>query len=118
MTYVDGFLLPIKKKNLKAYRSMAAKGGKLWMKHGALQFLENVGDDLDVKMGLPFPPAVKAKKDEMVVFSFIVYKSRAHRDKVNAKVMADPAMPAMMKLAMPFDPSRMFYGGFKTLVEL
>ncbi|MEO6708154.1 MAG: DUF1428 domain-containing protein [Planctomycetota bacterium] len=117
MTYVDGFLLPLKKKNVKVYRSMAAKAGKLWIKHGALQFLENAGDDLDVKMGLSFAPAVKAKKDETVVFSFIVYKSRAHRDKVNAKVMADPAMPAMMKGPMPFDVSRMFYGGFKTIVE-
>jgi len=117
MSYVDGFVLVVPKKKLAIYKSMARKAGKVWREHGALEYRECVGDDLKVKMGLPFPKLVKAKPSETVVFSYIVYKSRAHRDKVNAKVMADKRLtgPGMPK-EMPFDIKRMAYGGFKTLV--
>ena len=119
MAYVDGFVLPVPKKNLRAYRSMAAKAGKIWREHGALEYRECVGDDLKVKFGLPFPRLVKPKAAETIVFSWIVYKSRAHRDTVNAKVMKDPRLAAMMdSKAMPFDVKRMAYGGFKVLVDL
>jgi uncharacterized protein YbaA (DUF1428 family) len=114
--YVDGFVLPVPKKNLNAYRRMAQTAGKIWREHGALEFRECVGDDLNVKMGLPFPRAIKTKPSETVVFSWIVYKSRAHRDRVNAKVMKDPRLAKMPK-TMPFDVKRMLYGGFKTIVE-
>jgi len=118
MAYVDGFVLPVPKKNLRAYRSMAAKAGKIWREHGALEYRECVGDDLKVKFGLPFPRLVKPKAAETIVFSWIVYKSRAHRDAVNAKVMKDPRLAAMMdSKAMPFDVKRMAYGGFKILVD-
>lgn len=119
MPYVDGFLLPVPKKNLKAYARMAALAGKVWKEHGALEYRECVGDDLDVKMGVPFPKGLKLKAGETVVFSWIVYKSRAHRDKVNAKVMKDPRLAASMDAKkMPFDVKRMYYGGFKVLVDL
>jgi len=114
--YVDGFVLPVPKKNLKAYRRMARQAGKIWREHGALEFRECIGDDLKVKMGLPFPRGIKTKPGETVVFSWIVYKSRAHRDRVNAKVMNDPRFAKMPK-TMPFDVKRMLYGGFKTIVE-
>ena len=117
MKYVDGFLLPVPKKNLEAYRRMAQKAGKVWKEHGALEFRECAGDDLNTKMGLPFPSTIKVKRNETVVFSWIVYKSRAHRDRVNAKVMKDPRLDEMMD-AMPFDPERMAYGGFKVMVDL
>lgn len=117
MRYVDGYVLPVPKKRLQEYRRIAQKAGKVWRKLGALEFRECVGDDLNVKMGVPFPRMVKLKRGETVVFSFIVFKSRAHRDSVNAKVMKDPAMADMMDLPMPFDPKRMFYGGFKILVD-
>ena len=118
MNYVDGFLLVVAKKNLKAYRSLAQKAGKVWREHGALQFTECVGDDLAIKMGIPFPRRVAAKAGETVVFSWIVYKSRAQRDAVNAKVMADPRMLKMMTMKMhPFDCERMSFGGFKVLVD-
>ena len=117
MPYVDGFVLPVPKKNLRAYRSMASKAGKVWRDHGALEFRECVADDLKVKMGLPFPKLAKTKAGETVVFSYIVYKSRAHRDKVNAKVMKDKRLFEGMPKEMPFDMKRMAYGGFKTLVE-
>jgi uncharacterized protein YbaA (DUF1428 family) len=113
--YVDGFLLPLPKKSLQAYRRMAQMAGKVWREHGALEFRECVGDDLNVKMGMPFPRGIKTKTGETVVFSYIVYKSRAHRDRVNARVMKDPRL-AKMK-TMPFDVKRMMYGGFKTIVE-
>jgi uncharacterized protein YbaA (DUF1428 family) len=116
MAYVDGFVLPVPKKNLKAYTRMAQLGGKVWKEHGALEYFECVGDDLDVKMGLPFTKAFKPKPGETVVFSWIVYKSRAHRDKVNAKVMKDPRM-AKAPQPMPFDFKRMVYGGFKVIVK-
>jgi uncharacterized protein YbaA (DUF1428 family) len=114
--YVDGFVIPLSKKNLSAYRRVAQKAGKIWREHGALEFRECVGDDLNVKMGLPFPRGIKIKPAETVVFSWIVYKSRADRNRVNAKVMKDPRLAKMPK-EMPFDTKRMLYGGFKTIVE-
>jgi uncharacterized protein YbaA (DUF1428 family) len=114
--YVDGFVLPVPKKNLGTYRRMARTAGKIWREHGALEFRECVGDDLNVKMGLPFPRGIKTKPSETVVFSWIIYKSRAHRDRVNAGVMKDPRFAKMPK-TMPFDVKRMLYGGFKTIVE-
>jgi uncharacterized protein YbaA (DUF1428 family) len=118
MKYVDGYVLPVPKKNVAAYRRMAAKAGKIWREHGALEFRECVGDDLSVKMGLPFPRLMKIKAGETVFFSWIVFKSRAHRDKVNAKVMKDPRLGTMMDgKAMPFDVKRMAYGGFKVAVD-
>ena len=119
MPYVDGFVLPVPKKNLQAYRRMAQQAGKVWMEHGALEFRECAGDDLNVKMGVSFSKTIKLKPGETVVFSWIVYKSRAHRDRVNAKVMKDPRLTASMEgKTMPFDPKRMVYGGFKTIVDL
>ena len=98
---------------------MALLAGKVWRKHGALDYRECVGDDLNVKMCLPFPRGIKSKPGETVVFSWITYKSRAHRDRVNAKVMKDPRLAKMMDPdVMPFDGKRMLYGGFKTIVEL
>jgi uncharacterized protein YbaA (DUF1428 family) len=118
MKYVDGYVLPVPKKNLAAYRRMAQKGGKVWMEHGALQFCECVGDDLKTKMAMSFPHTIKLKPGETVVFSWIVFKSRAHRNSVNAKVMKDPRLAKMMDLkAMPFDMKRMVYGGFKMMVD-
>jgi uncharacterized protein YbaA (DUF1428 family) len=117
MSYVDGFVLVVPKKKLAIYKKMATKAGKVWREHGALDYRECVGDDLKVKMGLPFPKLTKTKSGETVVFSYIVYKSRAHRDKVNAKVMADKRLFEGMPKEMPFDMKRMAYGGFKTLVE-
>ena len=117
MPYVDGFVLPIPRKNLKAYARMARKAGKIWREHGAVDYKECVGDDLDVKMGVPFPRQMKVKPGETVVFSYIVFKSRAHRDRVNAKVMKDPRIAGMCDpKAMPFDAARMVYGGFRILV--
>lgn len=121
MRYVDGYVLPVPKKKLGAYRQMAQKAGKVWRKYGALEYFEGVGDDLNPRMaGIKFPQTVKAKPGETVVFSFIVFKSRAHRDRVNAKVMKDPAMndPAYKDMEMPFDMKRMAYGGFKVLVDV
>lgn len=116
--YVDGFVLPVPKKNLAAYRRMAAKAGKIFRELGALEFRECVGDDLAVKMGLPFPRGIKTKPGETVVFSYIVYKSRAHRDAVIAKTTKDPRLTALCDAKnMPFDSARMLYGGFKTIVE-
>jgi len=118
MAYVDGFVIPFKKKNLKAYKKMAAVGAKIWMEHGAVQYYECVGDDLKVPFGAGFTKLAKLAKDETVAFSWIVYKSRAHRDRVNAKVMADPRMNnADMAASMPFDMKRMAFGGFKVLVS-
>lgn len=118
MRYVDGFLLPVPKKNVQTYRRIAKAAGKIWREHGALEYRECVGDDLKVKMGLPFPRLGKLKAGETVFFSWIVYKSRAHRNSVNKKVMQDPRMAKMMNMAMPFDIKRMAYGGFKVLVDL
>ena len=118
MRYVDGFLLPVPTKNLELYRRIARKAGKIWREHGAIEYRECAGDDLDVKFGVSFKPTIKLKPDETVVFSWIVFKSRADRDRVNAKVMKDPRMAKMMGNApMPFDVKRMVYGGFKVLVD-
>ncbi|MEP6995100.1 MAG: DUF1428 domain-containing protein [Acidobacteriota bacterium] len=119
MRYVDGYVLAVPKKKLAAYRRMAQKASKVWGDHGALEYRECAGDDLASRMGVPFPRAVKAKRSETVVFSWIVFKSRAHRNAVNAKVMKDPRLAEMMDpKAMPFDVKRMVYGGFKIIVEL
>ncbi len=116
--YVDGFLLPMPRKHLRVYRRIAAKAGRVWRKHGALEYIECVGDDLKVKRARPFPKAARVKSGETVVFSWIVYKSRAHRDSVNRKVMKDPVILKMMeKMPIPLDMKRMCYGGFKILVE-
>lgn len=119
MKYVDGFVLPVPKKKLKSYARLASMAGKIWKEHGALEYLECTGDDLNVEHGIGFPKIVKLKPGETVVFAWIVYKSRAHRDRVNAKVMKDPRMTEMMTdpQDMPFDMKRMAYGGFKVLVE-
>lgn len=117
MSYVDGFVLVVPKKKLAAYKKMATRAATVWRDHGALDYRECVGDDLKVKMGLPFPKLAKTRPGEAVVFSYIVYKSRAHRDKVNAKVMKDKRLFEGMPKEMPFDMKRMAYGGFKTLVE-
>jgi uncharacterized protein YbaA (DUF1428 family) len=116
-SYVDGYVVPVPKKNVQAYRKMAQKAGKVWRDHGALEFRECIGDDLDVKFGTPFRRAIKLKPSETVMFSWIVFKSRAHRDRVNAKVMKDPRLASMDEKEMPFDARRMLWGGFKTLVE-
>ena len=119
MAYVDGFVVPVPKRNLRAYRAMAQKAGKVWREHGALDYKECVADD--VKMGklTSFPRSVKLKGSETVIFSYIVYKSRADRDRIIAKVMKDPRLAKMMDpKAMPFDGKRMIYGGFKIFVDL
>ncbi len=119
MKYVDGFVVPVPKKNLAAYRRMARLGGKVWMEHGALEYTECVADDVKPGKHTSFPQSVKLKPDEVVVFSFITYKSRAQRDRINAKVMSDPRLePYMNPKSMPFDGKRMFWGGFKTMVEM
>ena len=115
--YVDGSVIAIPKKKLKEYRRMAKTGGKVWLDHGALEYRECVGDDLNIKMGLPFSKLAKLKPGETVMFSWIIYKSRAHRDRVNAKAMSDKRITSMNPDSMPFDPKRMSYGGFKVLVE-
>ena len=118
MNYVDGFVVPVPKKNMQAYLRMAKKASKVWMEHGAIEYRECVGDD--VKMGklTSFPQAVKLKADEVAVFSWIVYKSRAARDRILAKVMKDPRLADMMDpKKMPFDGKRMIYGGFKIMVQ-
>ena len=117
--YVDGFVVPVPKKNLQAYRRMAKKAGKVWREHGALDYVECVADDVKPGKLTSFPQSVKLKAGEVVVFSWIVFKSRKQRDSINAKVMKDPRLAEMMNpKTMPFDGKRMFYGGFKTLVEL
>ena len=119
MAYVDGFLLAVPRRKLAAYRRMAQKAGRVFREHGALELCECVGDDLDSKMGVPFTKRVPLKKGETVVFSWIRYKSRAHRDRVNAKVMKDERLAAMCGAGdMPFDPKRMAYGGFKVIVSV
>ena len=119
MSYVDGFIVPVPKKKVGAYRSMAKKASKVWRDHGALEFRESVADDVKVGKWTSFPRSVKMKKDETVVFSWIVYKSRAHRDKVLKNVMADKRLAKMMNpKSMPFDAKRMIYGGFKIIVDI
>ena len=119
MAYVDGFVVPVPKRKLQAYRRMAQKAGKIWRDHGALGFRECVADDVKVGKRTSFPRSVKLKRSETVMFSWIVFKSRAHRDRVNAKVMKDKRLAAMMDpKTMPFDGKRMFWGGFKILVNV
>lgn len=116
--YVDGFVLPVPKKNLKAYFRISKKAGKIWREHGALECRECAGEDLKVKGLLPFPRLAKAKTDETVVFSRIAYRSRAHRDRMNAMVMKDPRINGLCdEKSMPFDMKREAYGGFKLVVE-
>jgi uncharacterized protein YbaA (DUF1428 family) len=119
MRYVDGYVLPLPKKNIEAYRRMAQKAGKVWRDHGALEYIECIADDVKPGKHTSFPQSVKLKPAETVVFAYIVFKSRAHRDRVNAKVMKDPRLANMMDpRAMPFDGKRMFWGGFKVLVDV
>ena len=118
MNYVDSFVVPVPTRNLAAYRRMASKAGKIWREHGALEYIECLADDVKPGKYTSFPQSVKLKRGETVVFSWIVYKSRKDRDRVNAKVMKDPRVAAMMNpKALPFDGKRMFWGGFKVLVE-
>jgi uncharacterized protein YbaA (DUF1428 family) len=118
MRYVDGYVLPVPKKNLQAYRRMAQQAGKVWRDHGALEYAECVADDVKPGKLTSFRQSVKLKPGEIVVFSWIVFKSRAHRDRLNAKVMKDPRLANMMDpKALPFDGKRMIWGGFKVLVE-
>jgi uncharacterized protein YbaA (DUF1428 family) len=118
MRYVDGYVVPVPKKNVAAYRRMAQKAGKVWRDHGALEYVECLADDVKPGKHTSFPQSVKLKPGETVVFAYIVYKSRAHRDRVNAKVMKDPRLANMMDpKAMPFDAKRMFWGEFKGLVK-
>lgn len=118
MPYVDGFVLPLPEKNLQAYVRMAKKAGKIWKEHGALEYRECIGDDLNTKIGVPFPRSAKVKPGETVVFSWIVFKSKVHRDQVNAKVINDPRLKGCDPATMPFDCKRMVYGGFKVVVDL
>ena len=117
--YVDGFAIPVPRKNLAAYKRMATWGRKTWMKYGALQYFECAGDDLKVPPGCGpgFPKGIRTRPGETVVFAFVIYKSKAHRDAVNAKVMKDPSMAANMPKRMPFDMKRFLVGGFKVIVE-
>jgi len=120
MSYVDGFILAVPTKNLPAYKKLAEKAAKVWIEHGALDYRECVGEDLSANVGAPFRDAVLAKKTDTVVFSWIIYKDRKHRDAVNAKVMADTRMADTMNdpKSLPFDVKRMSYAGFETIVEL
>ena len=117
MSYVDGYILPIPKRSARAYRRMAEIGRKMWTKHGAVDYKECVGDDLAAKGGTPFSRLLKLKPNETAVFAYIVFKSRAHRDRVNAKVMKEMNQMGGPPTDMPFDAKRMVYGGFKTIVE-
>lgn len=117
MAYVDGFLLIVPRDKIEDYRKLARKAGKVWREHGALEYRECVGDDLDIAFGRPFPKLLKLKPDETAVFSWIVYRSRAQRDRVNAKVMKDPRMACMSPKEVPFDFKRMSMGGFEVLVS-
>jgi uncharacterized protein YbaA (DUF1428 family) len=119
MAYVDGFVAAVPKGNLDAYRRQARKAGKVWRDHGALEYRECAADDVPVGKVTSFPRSVKAKPDETVVFAWIVFKSRTHRDRVNAKVMKDPRLADMMDpKSQPFDMKRMIYGGFKVVVDV
>src|SRR5258705_4377762 len=118
MQYIDGFVVPVPKKKLAGYRRMAQRAGKVWREHGALEYRECVADDVSKGKVTSFPRSVKLKPDETVIFSWIAYKSRAHRDSVNAKVMKDPRLADMMDpKKLPFDGKRMFWGGFKLLLK-
>lgn len=117
--YVDGFVVPVPRANLDAYRRMSEKAGKVWKEHGALQYWECMGDDVKPGKVTSFPQSVQLKDDEVVFFSWIVYNSRAERDAINEKVMADPRLKDIMDpKSLPFDGMRMFWGGFESMVEL
>lgn len=116
MPYVDGFVLPVPEANIPEYKKLASKAGKIWMEHGALSYVECVADDVPEGKTTSFPRSVKLKEGEVVVFSWITYKSRAHRDAVLKKVMSDPRLQNDMK-NMPFDTKRMIYGGFKSILD-
>lgn len=117
-TYVDAYVLPIPKKNLRAYRAMAAIAAKVWKRHGALSYCEAAADDLRAKFCPAFTSAVKVRRGETLVFAYVTFRSRAHRDRVNAQVMQDPELAASCDPAkMPFDPQRMIYSGFSAIVE-
>jgi len=118
MAYVDGFVIALPRRKLPLYRRIARQAGKIWKKHGALEYRECAGDDLNIKMGVPFPKLARVKPGETVVFSWILYRNRRDRDRVNAKVMKDPRIERMMKVPMPFDMKRMAYGGFKVIVDM
>lgn len=119
MAYVDGFVVPVPRKNFDKYRRIAHKAGKIWREHGALDYIECVADDVKPGKYTSFPQSVKLKSNEAVWFSWIVYKNRKHRDQVNAKVMKDPRLADMMDpKALPFDGKRMVWGGFKVVVDL
>ncbi|SBV37912.1 conserved hypothetical protein [uncultured Stenotrophomonas sp.] len=118
MAYVDGYVLPVPRENLPAYRRMARLGGKVWKEHGALAYVEAIGDDVKPGRHTSFPQAVKLKEGEVVVFAYVLFRSRAHRDRVNAKVMADARLQGWNVGNMPFDGKRMFWGGFKPIVDL
>ena len=119
MSYVDGFVVPVPIAKLAEYRKMANRAAKIWREHGALEYRECIADDVKVGKRKSFPRAVKLKPNETVKFSYIVYKSRAHRDRINAKVMKDPRLAKMMNpKEMPFDGKRMIYGGFKVLLDV
>src|SRR6188474_699605 len=119
MAYIDGFVVPVPKRNVPAYLRMSRKAGKVWREHGALKYVESVADDAPIGKLTSFPRSVKLKPNETVVFSFITYKSRKDRDRVNAKAMKDPRLTSMMNpKSMPFDGKRMIYGGFKAKIEL
>jgi len=116
--YVDGFVIPVPKKEVAAYRRLARRAGKLWREHGAVEFVECIADDVKPGKTTSFPQSVKLKRGEVVFFSWITFKSRSHRDRVNARVMADPRLQKMMRNEKaPFDGKRMIYGGFKSVVE-
>ncbi|MBL8749272.1 MAG: DUF1428 domain-containing protein [Planctomycetes bacterium] len=118
MPYVDGFVVVVPKKKLRAYVALAKKAAKVWREHGALAYHECVGDDLEVHHGLSFPKLVKAKKDDLIVFAWILYRSKKHRAVVNEKALSDPRLLPMLKKPMPFDMKRMSHGGFASLVSL
>ncbi len=118
MSYVDGFVLPVPQDRLADYRKLARKAGKIWREHGALSYVECVADDVKPGKTTSFPQSVKLKEGEVVVFSYVVYKSRRDRDRIMKLVMADPRLQMPDPAAMPFDGKRMFFGGFKPIVEL
>lgn len=118
MAYVDGYLLPVPVKKVDAYRQIARKAGRIWKEHGALQYWECVADHMETGFGVPFPKRVKVKPGETVIFAWVVFKSRAHRDRVNAKVMKDPRIAGMDACKNTFDYKRMSWGGFEPIVML
>jgi uncharacterized protein YbaA (DUF1428 family) len=116
--YVDGYILPVPKNKLDVYRRIAQKAGRIWREYGALEYRECAGEDLNIAHGAAFPRLVKAKPGETIIFAWVVFKSRAHRDRVNQKVMKDPRIAKMDPASMPVDAKRMSYGGFTTIVSL